>query len=924
MGLTAGAHLGPYEILAPLGAGGMGQVYKARDTRLDRIVAIKILRDESPVDPARRARFEREAHAVAALNHPNICQLFDVGEVASLKSQVASLESQVASPEPVRFLVMEYLEGQTLEERLVRGPLPMLDVLRIAIELADALDHAHRRGLIHRDLKPANVMLTGSASSVQAGSTSSPQAKTGAAKLLDFGIAKLQRAPDLMSLPTITAGAAPITVEGTIVGTYPYMAPEHLAGRDADARSDIFAFGAIVYEMATGRRAFEGTTAATVIGAILHKDPPPLSSLQALAPPELDRLIARALAKDPDDRWQTMRDLTLELKWIAEHSTQARSTEPRRNKALARAASLALGLAGGAAAAFTVAYLRGAPAVEPAMRLELAAPGGLTMADTRSAGPVTISPDGRRLAFAATGADRRQMLWVRPLDSLAAQPLPETDGGVFPFWSPDSRSLGFFAQGKLRKIQISGGPPQTLCDALQPRGGSWSRGNLIVFSVGNGHGLNLVAAGGGVPTVIPADGVNQDRAQPFFLPDGKHFLYYGRPQKYGLYAASIDSLRPTLIDEDVSAAAAYVPGYLLLLKGTSHGSSAVTLLARPFNPATLEATGEPHAVVDRVLNITNLGRAAFSASDTGTLVYENLETRSTRLTWYDRSGKPLDIVGSSGAFSQPSLARDEHIVGVRRVDPETQDADIWTIDQARKVESRVTSYGGVTLNPIWSPDGSRLIFGSARSAPPNLFEMLPGSIGSETRLLASNFNNQPTGWSPDGRFIVYGSQHPTTGWDLMLVPADATAVEKKPSPLLQTPFNEHFGRVSPDGRWFAYTSDESGSDEIYVQRFPSGGSKIRVSASGGLEPIWRGDADELFFLAPDGTVMAARVMRGADYKIETPVPLFRVDVSRGFFYEPTYTVSRDGRRFLINTYTEGSRTPATKIVFNWPAMIGRQ
>jgi Tol biopolymer transport system component len=661
-----------------------------------------------------------------------------------------------------------------------------------------------------------------------------------------------------------------------------------------------------------------------VIRAILHGSTA-LSSLQALAPPGLDRLVARCLAKDPDDRWQTARDLMLELKWIAEHAAPpAVSTGRAKSGTSARAASIALGILGGAVAAFTVAYLRGAPIDEATVQLAFAPPAGLTLADSRNVGPVTISPDGQHLVLVAAGADGRQLLWIRPLNSLAARPLPDTEGGVFPFWSPDSRSIGFFAQGKLKKIQIAGGPPQTLCDAVQPRGGTWGRANVIVFSAGNGHELNRVPAGGGVATAIPADGINQERAQPFFLPDARQFLYYGRPQKYGIYAGSLDSSRPTLVQEGVSGAAAYVSGYLLFIKGTSPGSAAVTLLARPFNPATLEQTGDPQAVVDRILNVTNLGRGAFSASDNGTLVYENLETRATRLTWFDREGSLLGRVGSSGAFSQPTLSRDEHVIGVRRIDPETQDADIWQIDLSRNIESRVTTYGSVTLNPVWSPEGTRLIFASSRGTPPNLYEAVPAATGSETRLLESSFNSQPTDWSADGRYIVYASQHPTNGWDLMLLPATTTDGERRPMPLVQTPFNEHLGRVSPDGRWLAYMSNESGSNEIYVQTFPPGGGKWRISTSGGMEPVWRGDGRELFYMGLDGSLMAVNVTGGAGFQTSAPAALFKPGVSRGFLYEPTYAVSHDGRRFLINTFTEEPKTLPTKILFNWRASISRR
>ncbi len=433
----------------------MGEVYKARDTRLDRTVAVKVLSEEFAADPDRRERFEREARAVAALNHPHICNLHDVGE-ATIPSQVAREQSQGASHQPsaishdtvVRFLVMEHLEGQTLADRLVRGPLPTIELLRYAVELADALDHAHRRGLVHRDLKPGNVMLT----------------KAGA-KLLDFGLSRLQPRSDLFGLSTVSPGGAPLTAEGTVLGTFPYMAPEQLTGREADARSDIFAFGAMVYEMATGRRAFEGETAATVIGAILHTDPPPVSALQPVAPPALDRIVSRCLAKDPDDRWQAARDLTLELKWIAEHAAPLEADRQRQTKRTPGTMALAaLSVVALAAAAYTAFSVRRAPADEPVVRLPFSPPEGLTLADF-STGSIMIAPDGGRLAFVASDRDGKQLLWIRPFDSLGARVLAGTDGAAYPFWSPDSRFIGFFAQGKLKEIQASGGAPQIISDA---------------------------------------------------------------------------------------------------------------------------------------------------------------------------------------------------------------------------------------------------------------------------------------------------------------------------------------------------------------------------------------------------------------------------------------------------------------------------
>jgi serine/threonine protein kinase/Tol biopolymer transport system component len=882
----------------------MGEVYKARDTRLDRIVAIKVLPAHFADDPDRRQRFEREARAVATLNHPNICDLHDVGEAAKP-------ESTPSGPDSVRFLVMEHLEGQTLAERLVRGSLATPEVLRYAIEIIDALDHAHRRGLIHRDLKPGNIMLTG----------------TGA-KLLDFGVSKLQPSPGLPALATVSLHDVHITAEGAVLGTFPYMSPEQLEGREADVRSDIFAFGATVYEMATGRPAFQGTTAATLTGAILHTDPPPLSSLQPGAPPRLDRIISRCLAKDPDDRWQTARDLMLELKAISKDDAISVADHRRRMKlGLVVSATLAF-LAIAAAIIFTIGDGRLAPPDDTTVRLAFSPPDEVLLADLVIGGPVTISPDGHRLTFVATARDGRQLLWVRPLESLAARPLPGTDGGAHPFWSPDGQFVGFFAQRKLKKIHVSGGPSETICDAVLPRGGTWSTDGVIVFSAGGGRELYRVPAGGGAATPVPADGLNNERHWPSFLPDGRHFVYFGRPQKHGIYVAAIDSANARLLLNDYVGVAYAPPGYLLVLRGSTRGGPAGTLLAYPFDPARVQITGEPMPVAERIRYESGLARGAFTVSGNGTLVYGDSDRSTTQLTWFDRSGEALANVGGAAAFGQPSLSPDEKTVAVERVDPVTQDQDLWLIDTPRNTPSRFTSQpNNITFMPIWSPDGARIVFASARGTPPNLYYKASTGLGRDELLFKSTSNNQPTDWSRDGRFIVYAGMDPKTQWDLWLMPMSGADVERKPVPFLQTEFNEHLGRVSPDGRWIAYVSDESGTNEVYVQTFPVSGAKRRISTSGGNEPKWRSDGRELFYLAADGRLRAVGVREGPRLEIGSPTPLFktRMGPTRNFGYDVNYTVTGDGQRFLISTLTEGSQSsPTTTVILNWHAALSRR
>jgi Tol biopolymer transport system component len=900
----ADARLGPYHLLGLLGSGGMGEVYKARDTRLGRTVAIKVLPEPFAADPDRRERFEREARAVAALNHPHICHLHDIGDAPVSTPQSGGNAESVS----VRFLVMEYLEGQTLADRLVRGALPATEMLRYAVELADALDHAHRRGLVHRDLKPGNVMLT----------------KAGA-KLLDFGLSRLEASPDLLALSTVSLAAAPLTAKGAVLGTFPYMAPEQLAGREANERSDIFSFGALMYEMATGRRAFEGSTSATVIGAILHTDPPPLSSLQPLAPPTLDRLVSRCLAKDPDDRWQTARDLMLELKWLADHEAQPMAVRARDPK-LGVIAVAAAAVAGLAIAALALGYVRRAPVDEAAASLSFSPPDGLALADVAAGGSVAISPDGQHLAFVAIDRDGRQLLWVRSVASFDARSLPETDGAMYPFWSPNNQFIGFFSQRKLRKIQVSGGPSQPIGDAIQPRGGTWNRDGLIVFADGAGHQLSRVSAAGGVATPIAADGLNVERYWPSFLPDGRHFVYFGRPQQHGIYLGAIDSSGAKLLVPDSIGVAYAPPGYLLVLQGASKGAPAGTLMAYPFDPKSLEITSDPSPVADQIGYYSGLGRGIFSVSENGRLVYDSIELPTTTLNWFDRTGKALGDAGGPIPYTGPSLSPDGGTVAVERIDPGTQIQNLWLIETARNIASRFTFDPNLNLNfmPVWSPDGRRIAFAAAgRGAPPNLYQKARSDTGP-TLLVKSSFNTQPTDWSHDGRFIVYASLNPATKWDLWLLPMTGAETDRKPVALLESEYNEHLGRFSPDRRWLAYVSDESETSEVYVRTLAGPGGKWRISSKGGSEPTWRGDGKELFYRARDGSLMAVTIKAGATLEVGAPAELFKARMARrGPGYETSYTVTRDGQRFLMSTVTDESTSVPTKVVLNWRAALRR-
>jgi Tol biopolymer transport system component len=898
--LSPGVRLGAYEVIRLIGAGGMGEVYEALDTRLNRIVAVKVLPEAFAADPERRERFEREARSAAALNHPHICGLHDVGEGARSDSSASSTDT-------IRFLVMEHLEGHTLADRLARGPLPLAEALRHAIEIADALDHAHHRGLVHRDLKPGNVMLTG----------------TGA-KLLDFGLSKPHHAPGVPSLATASPEDAELTTPGTLLGTFPYMAPEVLEGHEADGRTDLFALGAIIYEMVSGKRAFQARTTAGLIGAILHSDPPPLSTLQKLTPPALDHLVARCLVKNPAGRWQTARDVLLELQWI-ERGGRADARSPDRF-GVVRSAGISALTAG--LAAFTLAsYVRAPSPVGVSARLTFSFPQGLRPADVAIGGPVTISPDGRRVVFPATGPDGTQLLWVRALDSSTALALTGTDDGAHPFWSPDSRSIAFFAQRKLKKVQIDDGPPRTLCDAVLPRGGTWSRDGVIIYAAGAGREMYRVSSQGGDVAALPPDGFNEERYWPSFLPDGRHFLYFGRPHKFGIYVGSTDSAGARLLLSDYVSATYSPAGYLLGILGSARGAPTGTLLAHRFDPDRLELSGEALPVAEGIQYNSGLARAAFSLSENGTLVYESVENPKTELTWFDRRGNRLETVGRTAGYGQPSLSPDERTIVVERVDPITQDEDLWVIDRSRDVASRLTADPNIDFMPTVAPDGSSVMFASARSAPPNLFQkVLKGPNAAEERLVPSSYNSQPTDWSPDGRFVIFARLDTRTQWDLWQLPMSATGKERVPVPLVVTEFNEHLGRLSPDGRRMAYVSDASGRNEVYVRELSGSETVRRISTEGGSEPRWRGDGRELFYVAADRRLMAVGIRSDAGFEVSTPVALFVIPIgpTRNSGYDVNYTVTRDGLRFLVSAVTGESEAPRTKIVMNWPvALRGR-
>jgi len=890
MALSNGTRLGPYEIIGPLGAGGMGEVYKARDTRLDRTVAIKVLPAGAGDRADLRERFEREARTVSSLNHPHICTLHDIGR-----------------HDGADYLVMEYLEGETLAERLSRGAMPLEQLLRCGVQVADALDKAHRRGVVHRDLKPANIMLT----------------KSGA-KLLDFGLAKLLPTepfgPAAGSSALVTQ-RADLTAEGAIVGTLQYMAPEQLEGKEADARADIFALGTVLYEMATGRRAFEGKSRASVIAAILTTEPPPVSSMQPMAPPTLDRVVRICLAKDPDDRWQSARDLMSELRWIAEGGSQpgmaAPAMAPRR-----RAAWLPWSVAAAALAGLAICLPAALRQLQPApvpqrIRFEVPAPPG-TIADYSLA----LSPDGTRLAFTAT-KDGEAALHVRRLDDIESRRLAGTEGASLPFWSPDSRWIGFFARGRLMKIDAEGRPPQPICDAVDGRGGSWGQDGTIVFAPTFTGPLMRVSSSGGKPepvTTLEDASLESSHRWPFFLPDGKRFLYVSRVTHRNdsrpVFVGSLDGTATHLPFRTYSAVSYAEPGYLLMVRGGA-------LVAQRFDPGTLTPSGEEFTIADDVPVIGNLGPTLYApvtTSNNGMLAYRpSAAVPNTLLQWVGRYGKLAGTVGLPAGWGEPDLSPDGRRVAVSRTDDQMYDEDIWLIDLQTQAESRFTFHQATDATPIWSPDGSRIVFASTRNGVFDLFVKPVSGATEEELVLKSDLNKWADDWSPDGKYILYETAGQNS--DLWLLPM--TGTDRTPVPYLPDSGDEFHGTFSPDGRWVAYTSSESDRTEIYVQSFPAGRGKWQISTTGGGQAVWRADGQELFYLAGN-RIMAVEVKTGDAFQSGVPRELFAVQLSQAVFAARShFAVSLDGERFLVNAVTREFVQPPAVVVLNWTAGLGR-
>jgi Tol biopolymer transport system component len=876
--LSPGTQIGSYQVIALIGAGGMGEVYRARDTRLNRDVALKVLPGAFARDLQRMARFEREAKLLASLNHPNIAAIYGLEESG-----------------PIRALVMELVEGPTLAERIRGGAIPLDEALPIARQVADAVEYAHDKNVIHRDLKPANIKVTAE----------------GMVKVLDFGLAKaLSDDPtegDMSNSPTLSMAA---TRQGVILGTAAYMSPEQAKGKQVDRRADVWAFGAVLYEMLTGKPAFPGDDITEVLAAVV-KTEPAFDLLPAATPPAIRTLLRRCLEKNLRRRLGHMSEARILIEDVlsgavpaeAAHAASPRKTRERLAWSAAAALLIAAVLAWGA-----FAFFRPVPAEPQAARFSIAPPErGRFNPNARF---LTISPDGSKLAFIVADASGKEQLWIRPLDSEAAQPVPGTENAIQSFWSPDSQFLGFVADGKLRKIAVSGGPAQTLAETTAQTRGTWSQEGVVLFTPSALSTIHRVSAAGGTATpvtMLDASREETDHRWPYFLPDGNHFLYLAvssNPENSAIFVASLDSNEKKLLLNANSNAAYVAPGYLLF-------SREQTLVAQPFDAERLELTGEAVPVAEDVQsNYAAVGGlTAFAASQNGVLAYRTGGAQNVQLTWTDRAGRKLGPVGEPGAYRQTALSPDGKRIAVETLSSQGRGRDLWLLDLSRGISSRLTSDPANEENPVWSPDGSQIAFYSNRKGVPDLYRITL-STGQEEVLLESGEAKYPEDWSKDGESLAYLSQQKF--WLLPLLG------DGKPKLILDTAFLKDEPQISPDGRWLAYNSDELGRWEVYVQPLQAPGEKLRLSTNGGAQPRWRKDGRELFYLALDGTMMAVPITAGATLVPGIPKSLFQT----GITVNPTidqFAVTGDGQRFLLVLPLESA--PPISVVLNWSAAL---
>ncbi len=906
MALSSGTKLGPYEILAAAGAGGMGEVYRARDTRLDRTVAIKVLPSHLSSSAELKQRFEREARSISSLNHPHICTLHDIG-----------------SQDGVDFLVMEYLEGQTLADRLAKGALPLDQVLKIGSEIAEALEKAHRQGIVHRDLKPGNIMLT----------------KSGA-KLMDFGLAKptntafataatpLAQSTPTVSMTNLAAPAEPLTQHGAVMGTYQYIAPEVLQGQESDARSDIFALGVVLYEMATGRHAFEGKTTASVIAAILEKDPPPISQTQPVAPPAFDYCVRTCLAKDPEDRYQTAHDVKLQLAWVQQEAeAPAKTSDNRgfsvRTSVLGFAALLALiGLGS------LLVWSRWPS--QPVLRSVILPPNNSDFSFSGDfSAPPAFSPDGKFIVFGARTSEGKRQLWLRPLNQETASPVEGTNAGSFPFWSPDSRSIGFFAEGKLKRVPVNGGSPITLADAMNGRGGAWNTKGIILFAPDFRGPLMQVSENGGA--VTPATQVDTafhtTHRWPLFLPDQKHFLFLannhtgGDPSRNGIYISSVDEKTSRLVVA-TDAGPLYNDGYVLFHSGSS-------MMAQSMDDSG-KLSGQPLQAVDNVSHDVSVWRMVATLSNNGLLAFRSGGTSETglELVWYDRSGKQIGKVGGRGVYRDPRLSPDGRKLALVQ-STNSAAATLYLVDLARGIQSRFTFDTASHVSPAWSPDGKKIAYAAVQgngNAGWSIFVKDVTSGGDPVLVTASTgqgSKNAPE-WSPDGKYMLYQEQDGPKGGRIEALPlsgdgkAFTVAAPQSPAGTIFPSF-----QISPDGHWVAYQCDDSGTAQVYVSPFPGPGGRVLVTNTSAAYPRWRADSREIYILSINtGYLVALPVStKGNEIQFGDPQNLFQYPYAAvGNF---VYDAAADGKKFLLNTAVENEKVPFS-LVTNWTAELKKK
>jgi eukaryotic-like serine/threonine-protein kinase len=876
-----GTKLAHYEISSHLGSGGMGDVYQATDSKLGRSVAIKFLPEAFSHDSERVARFEREARVLAALNHSNIAVIHGLEESGGRK-----------------FLVMELVGGETLAERIKRGQIPVDEALQIGKQICEALETAHEKGIIHRDLKPANVKIT-------------PDGKV---KVLDFGLAKaLPKATNanFSNSPTLSMGA---TTAGVILGTAAYMSPEQARGEDTDERSDIFSFGCVLYEMLTGQPAFQGKTVSDILAGVLKVEPD-FTLLPPNLNPRLHELLRRCFDKNVRRRWHTIADLKIDLETIASTPRVKPDITPHELTASRSRERFvwisAVGILALTALTIGVMSFRSAPAVSE-VRFEINTP------STQSPGSFALSPDGKKIVFVANSSDGRTVLFLRPLDSVEARPLTGTEGAASPFWSADNRSVAFYADGKLKRIDIDGGPAQSLASAVQGSAGSWKRDGTILFTPGGSNNpvLRVPATGGAAVAMTRVDPSYRNQFNPQFLPDGHHFLYRittTSPETSGIYIGDLDGPDTRFLVQGLLGFRFVSPGHAFFLRDRA-------LMAQEFDADRMEMKGNPFVVADRV--------AVFSTSEAGSIAYRNFSGPLLRQpVWLDRSGKAVQKVGDPVVALNigSTLSPDGRRIALSRFND--GNADLWLLDVDKGVPSRFTFDSAIDQNPVWSPDGSRIVWESPRKGTYDLYIKSATKVSVDEVLFASAELKSPLDWSADGRFILYRNLDLKTGFDLWALPMDG---DRKPFPVVRTNADERTAQFSPDGKWIAYQSDESGHFEIYVQPFPGPAGKFQISTKGGAQMRWRRDGKELFYIDLDDQLMAAPIQFASDgqsVQAGTPVQLFTTHVGGAVQQNPAvlrqYEVSPDGQRFLMNTVVDGP-APPINIILNWhPERAGK-